>query len=344
MGKFKEKMAAGEPYFIAEMSANHGGSLNRALEIVTAAAASGADCLKVQTYTADTLTLDCDNEWFRIQGGLWDGRTLHDLYSEGSFPWEWHEAVRDRCIELGMDFLSTPFDETAVDFLCGLGVDAIKIASFELTDTPLIGYAASKGKTMILSTGMGTVEEIADAVRACRAAGNDDIVLLRCCSEYPAAFADMDLASIPDMAERFGCPAGFSDHSMGHVADVAAAALGARVIEKHFCLTRDDPTPDSAFSMEPDEFRAMVDAVREAVAAVGTPRYGAVGAQKDSTVFRRSVFASADIAVGEPFARDNVRIVRPGYGLSPKHYRELLGKPAKRGYAFGEPIGEEELS
>ena len=343
MGKFKEKMAAGEPYFIAEMSANHGGSLNRALEIVTAAAASGADCLKVQTYTADTLTLDCDNEWFRIQGGLWDGRTLHDLYSEGSFPWEWHEAVRDRCIEFGMDFLSTPFDETAVDFLCGLGVDALKIASFELTDIPLIEYAASRGKAMILSTGMGTVDEIADAVDACRASGNNDIVLLRCCSEYPATFVDMDLASIPDMVERFSCPVGFSDHSMGHTADVVAAALGARVIEKHFCLTRDDPTPDSAFSMEPAEFKAMVDAVGDAVAAVGTSRYGAVGAQKDSTAFRRSVFASADIATGEPFTKDNVRIVRPGYGLSPKHYRELLGKAAKRGYAFGEPIGEEEL-
>lgn len=343
MGRLKEKLAAGEPYFIAEMSANHGGSLERALAIVDAAAGAGADCLKVQTYTADTLTLDCDNEWFRIRGGLWDGRTLHDLYSEGSFPWEWHGAVRDRCAELGMDFLSTPFDETAVDFLVELGVDAIKIASFELTDIPLIEYAASKGRTMILSTGMGTVGEISDAVAACRDMGNKDVLLLRCCSEYPASFADMDLASIPDMAERFDCPVGFSDHSMGHVADVAAAALGARVIEKHFCLTRDDPTPDSAFSMEPDEFRAMVDAVREAVAAVGTPRYGAVGAQKDSTVFRRSVFASADIAVGEPFAGDNVRIVRPGYGLSPKHYRELLGKPAKRGYAFGEPIGEEEL-
>lgn len=344
MGRLKERLAAGEPYFIAEMSANHGGSLERALAIVDAAAESGADCLKVQTYTADTLTLDCENEWFTIKGGLWDGRTLHDLYSEGSFPWAWHETVRDRCAGLGMDFLSTPFDETAVDFLCGLGVDAIKIASFELTDTPLIGYAASKGRTMILSTGMGTAEEIADAVAACREAGNDDIVLLRCCSEYPATFADMDLASIPDMASRFGCPVGFSDHSMGHVADVAAAALGARVIEKHFCLTRDDPTPDSAFSMEPSEFRAMVGAVRDAVAAVGSPRYGAVGAQRESTVFRRSVFASADIAAGEPFSEGNVRIVRPGYGLAPKRYHELLGRPAKRAYAFGEPIGEGELS
>lgn len=344
MGRLKDRLATGEPYFIAEMSANHGGSLERALGIVEAAAAAGADCLKVQTYTADTLTLDCDNEWFRIKGGLWDGRTLHDLYSEGSFPWEWHEAVRDRCDELGMDFLSTPFDETAVDFLCGLGVEAIKIASFELTDTPLIEYAASKGRTMILSTGMGTADEIADAVGACRAAGNGDVVLLRCCSEYPAAFTDMDLASIPDMAERFGCPVGFSDHSMGHTADVVAAALGARVIEKHFCLTRDDPTPDSAFSMEPAEFRAMVDAVRDAVAAVGAPRYGAVGGQKDSTAFRRSVFASADIAEGEPFAEGNVRIVRPGYGLAPKRYHELMGRPAKRAYAFGEPIREEELS
>ncbi len=343
MSRLSGRLAAGEPYFIAEMSANHGGSLERALAIVDAAAASGADCLKVQTYTADTLTLDCDNEWFRVKEGLWDGRTLYDLYSEGSFPWEWHEPVRDRCSELGMDFLSTPFDETAVDFLYGLGVGAFKIASFELTDTPLIEYAASKGKTMIVSTGMGSAEEIGEALEACRRAGNRDVVLLRCTSEYPAEFADMALATIPDMAERFGTPIGFSDHSMGHTADVAAAALGARVFEKHFCLTREEPTVDSAFSMEPAEFLEMTRAVRDAVSAVGETSYGAHGGEEANRVFRRSVFACADIAEGEEFTRENVRIVRPGYGLAPRHYGSIIGRPAKRQYHFGEPIGEGEL-
>ena len=338
-----EKVSSGEPYFIAEMSANHGGSLERALSIVDAAAEAGADCLKVQTYTADTLTLNCDNDWFRVRGGLWDGRTLHDLYSEGSFPWEWHEPVRDRCRERGIDFLSTPFDETAVDFLDSLGVGAFKIASFELTDTPLIGYAASKGKPMILSTGMGTVGEIEGALAACRSAGNDDVILLRCTSEYPAEFPDMSLSTIPDMTSRFGVPIGFSDHSMGHTADVAAAALGARVFEKHFCLSRDLPSVDSAFSMEPDEFRQMVGAVRDAISAVGTASYGAHGGESANRAFRRSVFACADIAEGEEFSRDNIRIVRPGFGVAPRHYGDLLGRPARSAYRFGDPIGEGEL-
>lgn len=343
MRRLEDRLAANEPYFIAEMSANHGGSLERALAIVDAAAEAGADCLKVQTYTADTLTLDCDKEWFRVKGGLWDGRTLHDLYSEGSLPWEWHEAVRDRCAERGIDFLSTPFDETAVDFLDGLGVGAFKIASFELTDTPLIEYAASRGKTMILSTGMGTAEEIGEALEACERAGNGGVVLLRCTSEYPAEFADMALATIPDMAERFGVPVGFSDHSMGHTADVAAAALGARVFEKHFCLTREEPTVDSAFSMEPAEFLEMTGAVRDAVAAVGEVSYGVHGGEGANRAFRRSVFACADIAEGEGFTRENVRIVRPGYGLAPKRFAELLGRRARKRYSFGDPISEDEL-
>lgn len=343
MSALLDGVFSGEPYFIAEMSANHGGSLGQALAIVDAAAEAGADCLKVQTYTADTLTLDCDNEWFRVKGGLWDGRTLHDLYSEGSFPWEWHEPVRDRCLERGIDFLSTPFDETAVDFLDSLGVGAFKIASFELTDTPLIEYAASKGKTMILSTGMGTADEIEEALAACRSVGNDDVVLLRCTSEYPAEFSDMGLATIPDMASRFGVPIGFSDHSMGHTADVAAAALGARVFEKHLCLSRCIPTVDSAFSMEPTEFREMVDAVRDAVSAVGTASYGVHGGESENRAFRRSVFACADIMCGEVFSRDNIRIVRPGFGAAPKHYGSLLGRASKRAYCFGDPIEEGEL-
>jgi len=338
MSTLKDKLVAGKPYFIAEMSANHGNDLEVALAIVEAAAKSGADCLKVQTYTADSLTLDCDNEWFQIKGGLWDGRKLYELYSEASLPYEWHAPIRERCMKLGMDFLSTPFDANAVDFLLDLGVDALKIASFELVDIPLLEYAASKGKTMIVSTGMASLEDIQDAVDAIRRMGNDDIVLLRCCSEYPANPADMNLASIPDMKERFGCHVGFSDHSMGHTADVVAAALGARVIEKHFCLNREIKTADSEFSMTPSEYGAMVEAVNAAVEAVGLPCYEPSDKEAASLVFRRSVFACADIAIGEEFTTDNVRVVRPGYGAKPKYYNDIIGSRSDRVYRFGDPI------
>ena len=338
MNRMSDKLAAGEVYFIAEMSANHGNDLDVALKIAEEAAKSGADCLKVQTYTADTLTLDCDNEHFTIKGGLWDGRRLYELYAEASFPWKWHEPVKARCEELGIDFLSTPFDASAVDFLCDLEVEAFKIASFELVDIPLLKYAASKGKPMIISTGMASLEEIEEAVRAVRNTGNDSIVLLRCCSEYPADPADMNLASIPDMKERFGCHIGFSDHSMGYAADIIAAALGARVIEKHFCLNRDIETADSAFSMTPSEFRAMVDAVNAAVAAVGQPCYEPSPKEMASMAFRRSVFACADITVGEHFTQNNIRVVRPGYGAKPKFYEDIVGSVSDRAYAFGDPI------
>lgn len=338
MSRLADKVSRGEVYFIAEMSANHGNDLSLALEIVTAAAGAGADCLKVQTYTADTLTLDCDNEYFTIAGGLWDGMRLYDLYDDASMPWEWHAPLKARCDDLGIDFLSTPFDPGAVDLLDDLGVGAFKIASFELVDIPLIEYAASKGKTMIMSTGMASLEEIEDAVAAVRSTGNEDIHLLRCCSEYPAVLSDMNLASIPDMAQRFGTHVGFSDHSMGYIADVSAAVLGARVIEKHFCLSRDVETADSKFSMTPDEFRQMVDAVNSAISAIGRPCYIPSEKEAASLVFRRSVFASADIAEGEEFTSQNIRIVRPGYGAKPKYYKELIGMRASRAYSFGEPI------
>lgn len=338
MGKLKSSLDEGRPYYIAEMSANHGNDLSVALSIVEAAAAAGADCLKVQTYTADTLTLDCDNEWFTIKGGLWDGKRLYDLYSEAAMPWGWHTPIKERCDELGIDFLSTPFDETAVDLLDSLGCDAFKIASFELVDLPLIRYAASKGKTMVVSTGMASLEDITDAVDAIRSVGNDDIVLLRCCSEYPANPADMNLASIPDMAARFGVHVGFSDHSMGHTADVVAATLGARVIEKHFCLDRGIKTADSDFSMTPGEFAAMVEAVDAAVDAVGSPCYVPSETEASSLAFRRSIFACADIAEGEEFTPQNVRIVRPGYGAKPKFYDEIIGTRSNRSYQFGMPI------
>lgn len=341
LAKEPEKVS---PYFIAEMSANHGNDLNNALRIVEAAAAAGANCLKVQTYTADTLTLDCDSDIFRIKGGLWDGKLLHELYSDASFPWEWHEAVFARCKELGIDFLSTPFDETAVDFLDDLGVEAFKIASFELVDLPLIDYAASKQKLMILSTGMATLEEIEQAVDTVRRTGNDKICLLHCCSEYPADPASMDLATIPDLARRFGCPVGFSDHSMGHLADTVAASLGAHIIEKHFCLDREKKTADSEFSMTPDDYAKMVRAVKAAAAAIGSPRYHASEKEQENLVFRRSIFAVKSIRKGEMFTKSNIRIIRPGYGAKPKYYAALLGRTAEKDYEFGEPVvyGEED--
>lgn len=337
MSRLKGNLSEGKPYFIAEMSANHGNDLGIALQTVDAAAKAGADCLKVQTYTADTLTLDCDNEYFTIKGGLWDGRRLHELYTEGSMPWEWHMPIKERCKELGMDFLSTPFDRSAVDFLVDLGCDMFKIASFELVDLPLIEYAASMNKTLIISTGMASLEEINEAVDTARSAGCDGLVLLRCCSEYPADPADMNLASIPDMAQRFCCPVGFSDHSEGHLADVVAASLGALVFEKHFCL-EGLKTVDSEFSMTPAEYGKMVNAVKAARSAVGEPCYVPSAKEAESMAFRRSVFASADISAGDIFTQENIRVVRPGFGAKPKYYAQLLGSVSDRGYAYGDPI------
>lgn len=338
MSRLQEKINADQVYFIAEMSANHANDLDIALKIVEEAAKAGADCLKVQTYTADSLTLDCDADCFMIKGGLWDGQRLYDLYSDASMPWEWHEPIKKKCDEVGLDFLSTPFDEAAVDLLVEMGCDALKIASFELTDLPLLKYAAAKGKTMIMSTGMASIEDIQDAVDAVKSTGNNDIVLLRCCSEYPADPKDMNLASIPDMQNRFEVQVGFSDHSMGHQADVVAAVLGARVIEKHFCLSHEIKTADSEFSMDPDEYGAMVNAVNDAMAAMGVPCYIPSEKEAKSLVFRRSIFASADIKKGENFTKENIRIVRPSNGAKPKYYEELLSRSSDRDYCFGDPI------
>lgn len=338
MSRLQEKINADQVYFIAEMSANHANDLDIALKIVEEAAKAGANCLKIQTYTADSLTLDCDADCFMIKGGLWDGRRLYDLYSDASMPWEWHEPIKKKCDEMGLDFLSTPFDEAAVDLLVEMGCDALKIASFELTDLPLLKYAAAKGKTMIMSTGMASIEDIQDAVDTVKSAGNNDIVLLRCCSEYPADPKDMNLASIPDMQKRFGVQVGFSDHSMGHQADVVAAVLGARVIEKHFCLSHEIKTADSEFSMDPDEYGDMVKAVNDAMAAMGVPCYTPSEKEAKSLVFRRSIFASADIKKGENFTKENIRIVRPSNGAKPKYYEELLSRSSDRDYCFGDPI------
>lgn len=331
-----------EVYIIAEMSANHGGSLDNALEIVRQAASAGADCIKIQTYTADSLTIDCDREYFRIKGGLWDGYKLYDLYKEAYTPYEWQGLIKEECEKCGIDFLSTPFDRSAVDFLESLRVGAYKIASFELVDIPLIEYTASKGKPMIISTGMGSIEEIQDAVDACRRAGNEQIVLLKCCSEYPAPWADMHLGNIPDMRERFGVPIGLSDHSEGSLGAVVGVSLGACVVEKHVKLDGVE-SADSKFSMTMDEFAQMVKDVRNAKMIASGPCYELTEGEKASTAFRRSLFAVKDIKAGEEFTEENIRSIRPGYGLPPKNYSSLIGRKSKRDIGYGEPIKEEDL-
>jgi pseudaminic acid synthase len=336
--KLFDTINSGGIYVIAEMSANHAGKLETALDIVRAAKKAGADCLKVQTYTPDTLTLDCDNDYFRIKGGLWDGYRLYDLYKEAAMPWEWQKDIKEECDGCGLDFLSTPFDQTAVDFLEKLGASFYKIASFELVDIPLIEYAAGKKKPMIISCGMASPEEIQDALDACYRQGNREVVLLNCCSEYPANYADMNLATISDMAQRFHVPIGLSDHSMGHLAAVVAVSLGAQVIEKHFCLSRSIKNPDSEFSMEPLEFLDMVSALHDAVKIKGNVTYELTENEKASTAFRRSLFAIADIKPGESFTNDNIASKRPNYGAPPKYYNQLLGKPARKSYRKGEPI------
>jgi len=342
MGIYKKLTS--DVYFVAEMSANHAGSLDNALEIVRTAKQAGADCIKIQTYTADTLTIDCDSEPFLIKGGLWDGYKLYDLYSEAYTPREWHHDIKAECGRVGLDFLSTPFDRTAVDFLEELGVEFFKIASFELVDIPLIEYAAYKGKPMVISCGMGSVDEIQDAVDACRKQGNEQIVLLKCCSEYPANFGDMNLATIADMHERFGVPVGLSDHSMGMIASVVGVSLGACVIEKHFCLSRKIKNPDSEFSMEPDEFARLVSDCKAAAKIRGQVGYDLTENEKESAVFRRSLFAIQDIEAGTVFTYENVKSIRPGYGLKPKYLGEVIGKKAIRDIKRGEPISFNTIS
>ena len=337
-----DKINAGDIYVIAEMSANHGGSLENALRIVREAAAAGADCLKIQTYTADSITINCDNDYFMIHGGLWDGYKLYDLYSDAGTPYEWHAAIKEECEKCGMDFLSTPFDPVAVDFLEDLGAEAYKIASFELNDIPLIEYAASKGKPMIMSCGMASPEDIQDAVDACHRMNNDQIVLLKCCSEYPANWEDMHLGNIPDMRERYGVHVGLSDHSFGSIGAVVAVALGAQVIEKHVKLEGVE-SADSAFSMTMSEFAQMVQDAKNARLIAKGPDYTLSPKEQASTVFRRSLFAVKDIKAGDEITMENVRSVRPSNGIRPKYLAEMLGKHAGRDLRYGEPVTEEFL-
>jgi len=326
-------------YVIAEISANHNGSLERAQDLVRMAKEAGADAVKLQTYTPDTITLNCDAPLFRHGGtGLWANRDLYSLYQQAYTPWDWQPKLKVLAEEIGLPLFSTPFDFTAVDFLEQMGVPAYKIASFELVDLPLIERVARTGKPLILSTGMGTREEIGEAVAAFRAAGGRELALLKCTSAYPSPPEAMNLRTLRDLHTRFNVPAGLSDHSMGHTVAVAAVALGACIVEKHFTLSRSHPGPDSAFSMEPAEFRAMVEAIRTTEAALGNVCYEATAAEAESRRFRRSLFVTCDLVAGEVFSADNVRSVRPAAGLPPKHLAEVLGKAATRAIPANTPL------
>lgn len=324
---------------MAELSANHNGSFEQAVRLIEAAKQSGADAIKVQTYTADTITMRSSEPYFQVSGGtLWDGKTLHDLYSEAYMPWEWQPKLKQVANDLAMDLFSSAFDEEAVDFLEQMGVPAHKLASFELVDVPLIQKMARTGKPLIMSTGMASIAEIEEAVQTARQAGATRIALLKCTSAYPAPAEDMNLRTIPDLAERFRVPLGLSDHTLDIVAPIASVALGACIIEKHISLSRSLPGPDSAFSLEPLEFKAMVDGVRIAEKALGEIHYGSSVNEEASRRFRRSLFVVQDVKQGDKFTMENVRSIRPGDGLHTRHLAEVLGKTAIRDVARGTPL------
>lgn len=325
-------------YIIAEMSANHSGSIERAKEIIQEAKRCGADCVKIQTYTPDTLTIDCHNQYFQIDNGTWEGENLYGLYGKAYTPWEWQQELKEEADRVGIDFFSTPFDKTSVDFLEEIGMEFYKIASFEMVDLPLLRYVASKGKPIIMSTGMGSLEEIEEAVEAIYETGNRQLALLKCSSAYPAISDDMHLKTIVDMKERFGIPIGLSDHSMGHLGAATAVAMGANIIEKHFCMSREIENPDASFSMNPAEFKKMVDTIRQVEKAKGQVYYGVSAQEENSLTFRRSVFAVADIKKGERFTEENTRIIRPGYGEKPKYFTDILGMKAGEDISRGTPV------
>lgn len=338
-------VGAGERCFvIAELSGNHGGELQRAARLVDAAASAGADAVKLQTYTADTITIDSDAAHFRIESGtLWDGRTLHSLYQEAMTPWEWHPELARRAAELGMECFSSPFDDTAVDFLEDQGVPAYKISGFELVDLPLIRRVAMTGKPIILSTGMASLEEIKEAVDAARGAGAEQLALLACSSAYPSPPEAINLRRIPHLAASFDVVAGLSDHTVGISVPVASVPLGAAIIEKHLCLSRAEGGPDVEFSLEPKEFREMVEGVRTAERALGGLEYGNDPAESPSRAFRRSLFVVEDIAAGEELTRENVRSIRPAGGLHTRHFEEVLGRRASHAISRGTPLSWELL-
>jgi N-acetylneuraminate synthase len=336
----KRRIGRGSPaYCIAEVSANHNQDFSQAVRIIEAAKDAGADAVKLQTYTADTMTLRSDKECFRITGGtLWDGRNFYDLYQLAFTPWEWQPKLKEIAGELGMDLFSSAFDDSAVDFLERMDVPAHKVASFELVDLGLIEKMARTGKPLIMSTGMASEEEISEAIAAARGAGATQIALLKCTSAYPASPEEANLLTIPEMAHRFDCPVGLSDHTMGIAVPVVAVALGACIIEKHLCLRRADGGPDGAFSLEPQEFKAMVEAVRTAEKALGVVQFASGPREANSRKFRRSLFVVEDIKKGELFTKQNVRSIRPADGLHPRHFQEVLGKRAACDVERGTPL------
>lgn len=326
------------PYLIAEMSGNHMGEIDRAMALIDAAKASGAHAVKLQTYTADTITIDSDRPEFQLTDGLWKGRGLYDLYQEAHTPWDWHEPLFRHAADIGITIFSSPFDPTAVDLLARLNAPAFKIASFEIVDIPLIKYVARLGKPMILSTGMASLGDIAEAVAAVRETPDTPMMLLHCTSGYPTPPEDCDLRTISHLSEAFGVPVGLSDHTEGVAVPVASVALGAVLIEKHFTLSRADGGVDSAFSLEPQEFKAMADACTTAWSAIGHVGYEVKGSEANVKQNRRSLYAVADIAAGEVFKEQNVRSIRPGLGLAPKYLPDILGRSAARDITFGEPM------
>lgn len=321
------------PYVIAEISANHNGSLQAAMDLIVVAARAGADAVKIQTYSADTITLDADGPEFRISGGLWDGQRLHDLYAQAQTPWDWHADLFAHAQTCGITLFSSPFDASAVDLLSALDAPAYKIASFEAVDLPLIRRVAAQGKPMIISTGMADEAEIAEAIAAAREGGCVDLAILHCVSGYPAPASDYNLRTLPDMIARFGLVTGLSDHTLDNTTAIAAVALGACIIEKHITLDRNAGGPDDSFSLEPDDLAALVRDTRTAWEALGTIDYGRKSSERGNVVFRRSLYVTADMAPGDILSPDNLRSVRPGYGLPPKHWDEVIGRPVTQAIA-----------
>lgn len=327
-------------FIIAELSANHGNDITVAKNTIKAAKEAGADAIKLQTYTADTITIDCDNEYFQINTGtIWDGRTLYDLYKEAYTPWEWHEELMNYANELGLICFSSPFDYSAVDFLENLNVPAYKIASFEITDIPLIEYVASKNKPVIISTGIATLAEIEEAISACRRMGNEQIILLKCTSSYPAKIEDANLLTMKNMKETFSVYVGLSDHTLGTTVPITAVAMGARVIEKHLILDKSlGGPPDASFSLDKNEFEQMVNSVRDAELALGKVNYELTETKKKNRNLSRSLFVVKDIKKGDKFTKENVKSIRPGYGISPKYYENILQREAKCNLRRGTPL------
>jgi N-acetylneuraminate synthase len=331
------------PYVIAEMSANHNGKLESALKIIEEAHRCGADAVKIQTYTADTMTLDCDSEDFKIKGGLWDGRRLYELYEEAYTPWDWHKPMFDRARKLGITMFSSPFDNTAVDLLEDLNVPAYKIASFEAVDISLIKYVASTGKPMIISTGMADADEIQEAIFAAQEGGCQQLAILHCVSGYPAPPEDYNLHTVQNMISRFNLVTGLSDHTLDNTTAIASVVLGASIVEKHFTLDRSGGGPDDSFSLEPAELAALCKGCTTAWKALGRVDYGRKSSEKGNAQFRRSLYVVKDIEIGQVIAEDNIRCVRPGFGLAPKYMADVMGKTSKRKLSFGDPLKWEDL-